>query len=71
MRSGFLHPTAYYLELETESQSLLNEVWFPTTDFATLLDIADLSQSLLNEVWFPTEKQVRRRIEDALSRNPF
>jgi len=36
------------------SQSLLNEVWFPTYATVGILSILLVSQSLLNEVWFPT-----------------
>jgi len=37
------------------SQSLLNEVWFPTKSKVFKEYLAERgSQSLLNEVWFPT-----------------
>jgi len=40
----------------SQSQSLLNEVWFPTDNMLFSNKVRDLrkSQSLLNEVWFPT-----------------
>jgi len=43
------------------SQSLLNEVWFPTPTKGNgvSVDISG-SQSLLNEVWFPTISGVGR-----------
>jgi len=37
-----------------QSQSLLNEVWFPTLS-TKQIELINESQSLLNEVWFPTE----------------
>jgi len=39
------------------SQSLLNEVWFPTNPISIGLGVGKGSQSLLNEVWFPTEER--------------
>jgi len=58
MRSGFLHEKKRDLEKADfqESQSLLNEVWFPTgTTGWMIMEGRFMSQSLLNEVWFPTD----------------
>ena len=52
------------------SQSLLNEVFFPTATVKKYDDRLVMSQSLLNEVFFPTEV-----VEDIdiskVGRNPF
>jgi len=58
MRSGFLPLKISDLPPEVlKSQSLLNEVWFPTKRFYdTIATFLIKSQSLLNEVWFPTKK---------------
>jgi len=56
MRSGFLRGVLNDITMcKGESQSLLNEVWFPTlqTGWWLYSKIVE-SQSLLNEVWFPT-----------------
>jgi len=64
MRSGFLlNLREMAIRFPHVSQSLLNEVWFPTTE--AVVDIAKKkkkSQSLLNEVWFPTFKWRRYNI---------
>jgi len=42
-----------------QSQSLLNEVWFPTPLLVFEKDYnLPESQSLLNEVWFPTTAHI-------------
>ena len=54
-----------------ESQSLLNEVWFPTICIVNKkVFLVDESQSLLNEVWFPTYDSVYCYNEKS-GRNPF
>ena len=55
MRSDFLHcQTSGNARRGNKSQSLLNEVWFPS--WKSLYGGLELgeSQSLLNEVWFPS-----------------
>jgi len=56
MRSGFLRVTRSLSGIlgASKSQSLLNEVWFPTLSIDEASKLIAESQSLLNEVWFPT-----------------
>ena len=57
MRSGFLLNRLKEPRKKKKSQSLLNEVWFPTSSgLKRNRTLKERSQSLLNEVWFPTEK---------------
>ena len=59
------------MTLKDVSQSLLNEVWFPTHQLDNNIVIQlDKSQSLLNEVWFPTVIGDKEYSSDQ-SRNPF
>jgi len=49
----------YYTTSQTVSQSLLNEVWFPTSTGEAKVEAQGFrSQSLLNEVWFPTHNNI-------------
>ena len=57
MRSGFLHKELFVDNVSSSSsQSLLNEVWFPTKTDTEAAALGIVSQSLLNEVWFPTHR---------------
>jgi len=56
MRSFFLPPKDWAKFIKEKSQSLLNEVFFPTVEGQGKEEkMKALSQSLLNEVFFPTE----------------
>jgi len=56
-----------------KSQSLLNEVFFPTNELEIEVDerAISASQSLLNEVFFPTTKTLDETYKMEKSRNPF
>ena len=56
MRSDFLHERTLRSLGKCWSQSLLNEVWFPSSRaIRNAFQRCRLSQSLLNEVWFPSK----------------
>ena len=69
MRSGFLQKADFVGDISKnqESQSLLNEVWFPTFK-GNRWDYKSIgSQSLLNEVWFPTTKKGGEKVLSILA----
>jgi hypothetical protein len=56
---------------QPESQSLLNEVKFPTEKVAEFVKNEKKSQSLLNEVKFPTAGHMSCGLSGKCCRNPF
>jgi len=70
MRSYFLPEGGGGLSAGDVSQSLLNEVLFPTPDKFSGYDKKTGSQSLLNEVLFPTRNE-GWEFKGLNSRNPF
>jgi len=72
MRSSFLQLAIPTTARQAVSQSLLNEVKFPTKNKIGKNDKAKArSQSLLNEVKFPTVMRKKDKGIAMASRNPF